>query len=86
MGRTQADKSEILFGSYDKEKFTGEIQWHSVIDKLFWSLKLDDIKLNGVPFNLCTDKTCMITPDTGTSLITVPSWAYKIMEPKMPYL
>jgi hypothetical protein len=40
------DTSELIFGSYDDDKFEGEIVWHPVVDKFFWTMKLDDIKLN----------------------------------------
>ncbi len=73
------DESELLFGKYDHSKFVGNINWHPVINKLFWSIKLDDIKYNGIPLNLCKDRLCMMTPDSGTSLITTPSWANKIL-------
>lgn len=69
------DDSELLFGAYDTSKFVGDITYHKVIDKLFWSLKLDDIKYNGKNLNICKDKDCLITPDSGTSLITAPGWA-----------
>ena len=78
------DQSELLFGSYDKDKFIGNINWHPVIDKLFWSLKLDDIKYNGVALNLCQNKKCMMTPDSGTSLITAPTWAYNKILSALP--
>lgn len=79
---SDSDKSELLFGDIDKSKYIGEIKWHPVIDKLFWSLKLDDIKYNGVPMRICEDKPegCLITPDSGTSLMTAPSWAYTIIQ------
>lgn len=81
MAMNAEDQSELVFGGYDESKYIGDIVWHPVVDKLFWSLKLDDIKLNGIPLNICEDKSdCMITPDSGTSLMTMPSWALKIMQ------
>jgi hypothetical protein len=53
MAMNGIDKSELLFGKIDDSKYTGDIQWHPVIDKLFWSLKLDDIKYNDVSMGLC---------------------------------
>ncbi len=47
------DESELLFGSYDPTKFIGNLNWHPVVDKLFWSLRLDDIKYNGKGLNIC---------------------------------
>lgn len=57
--------------------------WHDVVDKLFWSLKLDDIKYNGENLNICKGKKCMVTPDSGTSLLTAPTWAFNILNEKI---
>lgn len=85
MAMNPHDKSDLTFGGYDETKFIGDIIWHPVVHKLFWSLKLDDIKLNGVPLKICEGKlNCMITPDSGTSLITTPKWAYEILQTKLP--
>jgi hypothetical protein len=69
------DESELTFGYYDPARFTGDLQTHNVIDKLFWSLNLEDILVDGKSLGLCKDKQCLVTPDSGTSLITTPSWA-----------
>ena len=76
------EESEVMFGGYDKDKIdpeyndgTRDLDYHEVLHQLFWSIKLDDIKLNGESLHLCDDKECLFTPDTGTSLITFPSWA-----------
>lgn len=84
MSMSTADKSELTFGSYDADKFVGDIAWHPVVDKLFWSLRLDDIKYNGQPLNICEGRTCMITPDSGTSLMTAPTWAYNELLSALP--
>lgn len=47
------EQSELLFGGYDESKFVGQKVCHNVIDKLFWSLNLQDIKLNGKSLGLC---------------------------------
>lgn len=76
------EESEVMFGGYDKDKIdpeyndgTRDLDYHEVLHQLFWSIKLDDIKLNGESLHLCDDKECLFTPDTGTSLITFPGWA-----------
>lgn len=84
MATNENETSELLFGNYDEDKFEGSLQWHPVIDKLFWSLKLDDIKYNGTSLGLCNDKKCMVTPDSGTTLMTTPSWAQKAFKNAMP--
>lgn len=77
-------QSELTFGGYDSSKFSGDITWHPVVNKLFWSVKLDDIKYNGVALNICKDRECMVTPDSGTSLLTAPSWAHEILNKQLP--
>jgi hypothetical protein len=70
------DESELTFGYFDTQRYTGDMNRHLVIDELFWSLNLEDVLIDGVSLGLCGDKQCMITPDSGTSLITFPDWAF----------
>jgi hypothetical protein len=45
-------------------------------------VKLDDIKINGKPLNLCKSRPngCMITIDTGSSFDMIPTFADTILE------
>jgi hypothetical protein len=39
MTTSQNDSSELIFGGYDREKFTGNIQWHDCREpKAFYAL------------------------------------------------
>lgn len=80
--------SELTFGYYDKSKYTGDMVWHPILHKLMFGIMLDDIKVNGVPMNLCNNPPngliCLITVDSGTSEMTMPSWAIKKVLGKMP--
>jgi len=78
------EKSELMFGGIDESKYVGQKVCHKVIDKLFWSLNLQDIKLNGESLGLCQDKKCMVTPDSGTSYSTMPSWAMRDAQKLLP--
>jgi len=49
----EEEQSELLFGAIDHDKYEGHLKCHQVRDKLFWSLKLEDIKLNGKSLGLC---------------------------------
>jgi len=42
-----AEPSDLTFGWIDDTKYTGDLTWHPVVNKYFWSLNLTDIKLNG---------------------------------------
>lgn len=79
--------SELTFGYYDKSKYTGDMVWHPILHKLMFGIALDDIKVNGVAMNLCNTPNqplCLITVDSGTSEMTMPSWAIKKVLGKMP--
>lgn len=66
----------MTLGYYDKEKFTGEIAWNDVAFKYMYGVKLDDVKVNGKTTGVCaTGKECLITFDSGTSLMSIPSFA-----------
>lgn len=71
------DDSELTFGSYDTNRYVGDMTWHPVIDKLFWSLNLTDIRIGNQSIGVCQDRQCLATPDSGTSLSTMPSWALR---------
>lgn len=81
--------SDLTFGYYDKSKFKGEINWAPVDYKYMYGVKLDDVKFNGKSTEVCNnrpgDKPCLITFDSGTSLMSVPKFATKnFMEHGIP--
>jgi len=67
----------LTFGYYDKSKFTGDIHWNDIKLKYMFGVQLDDIKVNGKALNICASKPkgCMITFDSGTSLMSMPGFA-----------
>ena len=46
-----------------------------------FGVKLDDVKVNGKALDMCSGKAegCMITFDSGTSLMSFPTWAAQKM-------
>jgi len=40
-----------------------------------FGVKLDDVKFNGVSTDLCSTRECLITFDSGTSLMSMPTFA-----------
>merc|ERR1712096_426461 len=60
--------------------------WHPILHKLMFGISLDDIKINGKNLNLCNrpNSYCLITVDSGTSEMTMPSWTIKDVIGKMP--
>ena len=80
-------KSDMSFGYYDKAKFKGEMTWHAVDYKYMFGVKLDDIKVGGKSLEMCKGRSegCLITFDSGTSLMSFPTWgAEKMMQNKLP--
>jgi saccharopepsin len=79
--------SELTFGYYDKSKYTGDMVWHPILHKLMFGIALDDIKVNGKSMHICGkpgQSQCLLTVDSGTSEMTMPSWAIKKVIGKMP--
>jgi len=66
-------QSDVTFGYYDKEKFTGELIWYPVMFKNMFAIKLDEIKVNGKPTGACkVVKECLLIIDSGTSALAMP--------------
>ena len=40
-----------------------------------YGVKLDDLKVNDKSTEICKEKDCLITFDSGTSLMSIPSFA-----------
>lgn len=72
-------QSDLTFGYYDKAKFKGELTWHNVGYQYMFGVPLDDIKINGKSTGVCQNRPegCLITFDSGTSLMSVPTFASK---------
>jgi cathepsin D len=69
-------KPELTLGYYDLAKIKGTIDWHPVLLKYMFGVKLDDIKVNGKPLNVCSrlmkPDACMLTIDSGSTTGMVP--------------
>ncbi|CAD8180988.1 unnamed protein product [Paramecium octaurelia] len=64
-------ESQLTFGGYDVTKLDGPVHYHPVIDKYYWTIKAENILVNGQDQGFCP-KGCKVVADTGTSLITGP--------------
>lgn len=45
LSANEYDESEIIFGWIDDSKYTGDLKWYPVSNKLYWSIKIDDIRV-----------------------------------------
>ena len=74
----------MTFGYYDKEKFKGEMNWNDVKYKYMFGVQLDDILFNDKSTGVCKDrpsvKPCLITFDSGTSLMSMPTFAVQALK------
>jgi hypothetical protein len=66
-------EGQISVGFVDKSKFEGKLNYYKVIDKRYWTIKMDDIRYGGKSIGICGKKGCKALIDTGTSLMTGPS-------------
>lgn len=67
----KSEKSVLTIGNIDRSLYTGEINYHKVIKKFYWTIKMDKILVDGKETDLC--QNCKAIIDTGTSLITGPT-------------
>jgi cathepsin D len=72
-------ESDLTFGYYDKAKFKGDIHWNDIKFKYMFGVKLDDVKINGKSQGLCNNRECLITFDSGTSLMSMPTFATQVL-------
>ena len=73
--------SDLTLGYYDKENFSGDIHWNDVLFKYMYGVQLDDIKVGGKSTGVCKSADeCLITFDSGTSLMSMPPFAAEIFE------
>jgi hypothetical protein len=68
------DKSLLILGGWDDSLFSGELNFHPVIRKSWWTLQLDKVLLNDEDTGLCDNenKKCQIIMDSGASLMATP--------------
>jgi saccharopepsin len=80
-------ESDLTFGYYDKTKFEGDLVWHPILLKYMFGIQLDDVKVNGKSLGFCGKEgsgaqrtNCLLTVDSGSSMMAMPSFAYNQLE------
>lgn len=53
--------SELLMGYINAQKFEGEIEYFPVVDKQFWTIKLEDLKVKYFVMTSCRLATNLLT-------------------------
>lgn len=46
LSANDVDESEIIFGWIDSSKYIGKLSWYPIANKLYWSIKIDDIRVS----------------------------------------
>ena len=69
--------SQLILGGVDKTLHQGDIHFNDVIDKFYWTIKMDKILVDGEDIGVCNN--CKAIIDTGTSLITGPKQKLKLL-------
>jgi len=53
-----------------------------------YGIQLDDILINGKSLGFCGSKgkkqDCLVTVDSGTTMMAMPGWAYSALDKKIP--
>jgi len=73
-------KSDMTLGYFDRAKFKGDIHWNQIQYKYMFGVELNDVKINGQSLGVCENRSCLITFDSGTSYMSVPSFAASAMK------
>ena len=71
---SSSENSEFILGGVDETKYVGDINYHKVTNEYYWTIKAEAILLGDKDLGLCVDDGCKLVADTGTSLLTGPSF------------
>lgn len=74
LSRNDGTPSEIAFGGHDERRVSEPLQWAKVLKPELghWQVRIQSVKVAGVPLPLCESGTCVGIVDTGTSLLGAP--------------
>jgi len=65
--------SAIVLGKPDESLYTGPIRYVEVSKRLYWEVKMKDVKIGDKLLGMCPPEGCKTVVDTGTSLLTGPN-------------
>lgn len=63
----------MTIGYAKQELYFGDILYHDVILKPYWTLKLNGVYLNGQDTGVCKDGSCGVIIDSGSSYNAIPT-------------
>jgi hypothetical protein len=66
-----SEPSKITIGGYDTEKYAyGELTWHNLSDKTYWTIGMESVSLGGQNLHIPTKNVIV---DSGTSYLLMPT-------------
>mmetsp|Transcript_9686 Transcript_9686/g.27182 ORF Transcript_9686/g.27182 Transcript_9686/m.27182 type:complete len:410 (+) Transcript_9686:87-1316(+) len=74
---------ELLLGGTDSSRWTGDVTYVDVFSKTYWSIRTDDILMDGESLNFCPTEGCKSICDSGTSLLTGPTEDIAVINNKL---
>jgi hypothetical protein len=80
LGATDAEDSEIVFGSFRPEHLASDLFWAPVMDTGFWQVGLETLLVRGERLNLTNSSFIL---DTGTSLLAGPTPMVNLLMDKL---
>ncbi|XP_041936333.1 pepsin A-like [Alosa sapidissima] len=63
--------SEVTFGGYDPNHFTGSVAWIPLSSETYWQITVDSVTINGQ--TVACNGGCQAIVDTGTSMLVGPT-------------
>lgn len=78
------EQSVMTIGAVNGDLFQGDITWVPVMKghQYYWLIEMDDVKIGNKSYGFCKHG-CRAAVDTGTSMLTAPSHAYRTMQKKI---
>jgi cathepsin D len=67
----EKSKSMIILGEPDRKYYNSNLNWHTVSEKAYWQVNMNDIYLDDKPLDMCPGG-CKLVIDSGTSIFTAP--------------
>mmetsp|Transcript_30513 Transcript_30513/g.94806 ORF Transcript_30513/g.94806 Transcript_30513/m.94806 type:complete len:499 (+) Transcript_30513:55-1551(+) len=79
LGESDLEASEISFGGWATKHLKEEISWGPIHDPEMghWIVPIRGLRVNGERLSFCEDGRCRAAVDTGTSLLALPSAAFR---------
>jgi len=78
-------KGMMTFGYVNDDMYKGKLNKHPIVDSWRWTVKIDDVLIDGKPQHVCDHILCRGLVDTGTSDLTMPLRIWNKVEKYIPF-